>query len=31
VGNPQPNQPVMHRLAMALLERETLDAIEIRA
>jgi cell division protease FtsH len=23
------NQPVMHRLAMALLERETLDAIEI--
>ncbi len=25
------NQPVMHRLAMALLERETLDAIEIRA
>jgi cell division protease FtsH len=25
------NQPVMHRLALALLERETLDANEIRA
>jgi len=25
------NQPVMHRLAVALLERETLDANEIRA
>ncbi|MBT9331739.1 ATP-dependent zinc metalloprotease FtsH [Paracidobacterium acidisoli] len=24
------NQPIMHRMAMALLERETLDAVEIR-